>query len=58
MAREISKNHRAWLQSLGKKGQKHNDNNIRIVTLPPYKTDWDISEYENRWDLIDQKLAE
>jgi hypothetical protein len=58
MAREISKNHHAWLQSLGKKGQKHNDNNIRIVTLPPYKTVWDISEYENRWDLIDQKLAE
>jgi len=58
MASKISKNHGAWLQSLGKKGQKHNDNNIRIVTLPPYKTDWDVSEYKNRWDLIDQKLTE
>jgi hypothetical protein len=58
MAREISRAHRVWLESPGKKGQEHNDNTIRTVTLPPYKslTDWDISVYRNRWDLIEKKL--
>lgn len=58
MAEEVSKAHRAWLTSPGKKGQEHNDSKIRTVTLPPYKsfTGWDVSEYENRWDLIGVKL--
>jgi hypothetical protein len=30
------------------------------VELPPYRTitGWNIGEYENRWDLIEQKLRE
>lgn len=58
MAREISKAHLVWLGTLGKHGQKHNDNAIRTVNLPPHKaiTGWDVSEYENRWDLIEEKL--
>lgn len=60
MAREVSKAHSTWLISPGKKGQEHNDSKIRIVTLPPYTsiTGWDVSEYQNRWDLIEQKLME
>ena len=60
MAREISKAHRAWLDVPGKKGQEHNDNTIRTVNLPPHTamTGWDVSEFQNRWDLIEQKLAE
>ncbi|RJP46134.1 MAG: hypothetical protein C4583_19370 [Anaerolineaceae bacterium] len=60
MAKEISKAHQAWLESPGKKGQEHNDSMIRIVTLPPHTsfTGWDVSEYQNRWDLIEQKLKE
>jgi hypothetical protein len=60
MASEISKAHRAWLEVPGKKGQEHNDNTVRIVTLPPYTsiTGWDVSKYQNRWDLIEQKLKE
>jgi hypothetical protein len=58
MAREVSKAHRAWLEAPGKRGQEHNDSTVRTVSLPPYTemTGWDISEYQNRWDLIEQKL--
>jgi len=59
MSKNILKGHQTWLETLGKKGQIHNDNNIRIVHLPPSKcttSDWDISEYRDRWDLLEQKL--
>ncbi len=58
MASEVSKAHKLWREIPGRKGQEHNENKVRTVTLPPYKsiTGWDISEYQNRWDLIEQKL--
>jgi hypothetical protein len=58
MAKEISKAHRAWLAIPGVKGQEHNDSKIRTVNLPPFRsiTGWDVSEYQDRWDLIEQKL--
>jgi hypothetical protein len=59
MAEYVAGGHRRWLEEPGRDGQKHKDNAIRIVTLPPRKaqfTGWDISEYENRWDLIEGKL--
>jgi hypothetical protein len=60
MATEISKGHQAWLAAPGRKGQVHNDNTMRIVDLPPNKsiTGWDISEFQDRWDLIEEKLKE
>lgn len=58
MAKNTIEGHRIWLETPGKKGQKHNDNSVRTVTLPPRKSinGWDVSEYLNRWDLIEQKL--
>ena len=58
MEKNISAGHTHWLKTPGKKGQIHNDSSIRIVRLPPGKSKlgWDISEYRNRWDLIDEKL--
>jgi hypothetical protein len=58
MAKHISEEHNLWLNSLGKKGQSHNDSKVRIVTLPPSKSSsgWDISEYRQRWELIEEKL--
>jgi hypothetical protein len=58
MSKNISDRHLAWLGKLGKKGQMHNDSKIRTVYLPPFKseTGWDISEYRERWDLIEEKL--
>lgn len=58
MARNVREAHRRWLVSPGVKGQAHKDNKVRTVHLPPYKSfsGWDISEYANRWDLIEGKL--
>jgi len=58
VAMEVSKAHLLWRGTPGSKGQERNDSKIRIVNLPPYKsiTGWDVSEYQNRWDLIEQKL--
>jgi hypothetical protein len=58
MSKNILRGHLAWLNTLGKKGQKHNDSKVRTVHLPPHKSfiGWDISEYCDRWDLLEQKL--
>jgi hypothetical protein len=59
MARLVSNAHRLWLKSPGVKGQKHKDSSVRTVHLPPYKSaysDFDLSQYRDRWDLIEEKL--
>lgn len=58
MSRNVTIGHRSWLEMLGKKGQQHNDSRVRTVLLPPHNgtTNWDVSEYLNCWDLIEQKL--
>jgi hypothetical protein len=58
MSKNVIKTHQLWLSSLGKKGQAHNDNPVRSVPLPPYKSlsGWDIGEYRDRWDLIEKRL--
>jgi hypothetical protein len=60
MSKTIQEAHHLWLSSLGRNGQAHNDNTIRTVSLPPYKSSsgWDISEYRDRWDLIERKLLD
>jgi hypothetical protein len=58
MAEKIREAHSLWLKTPGKKGQAHNDTTIRAVSLPPRKSfgGWDITEYKNRWDIIESKL--
>jgi hypothetical protein len=58
MSMNIKENHRIWHDRLGVKGQKHNETPIRALLLPPLKSynGWDLHEYENRWDLIEEKL--
>jgi hypothetical protein len=61
MEREINKQHCTWMKTPGKKGQAHNDTTVRTVFLPPHTspiTGWNISEYQNRWALIEDKLKE
>src|SRR3989344_5530916 len=59
MSKNIGEAHDKWMRALGKKGQAHNDSNVRTVGLPPRKgfNGWDISKYLNRWDKIDKKLT-
>jgi len=58
MARNVHEKHQQWLKSPGVKGQAHNDNPVRMVLLPPRISElfWDITEYRDRWDLIEEKL--
>lgn len=58
MSKSILKGHHIWREMLGKKGQEHNETSVRAVHLPPFKSlsGWDISEYRERWDLLERKL--
>lgn len=58
MAHHVAYAHDLWLKTPGKHGKVHQDNKVRIVHLPPYKSlsGWDISEYKNRWELIADHL--
>jgi hypothetical protein len=58
MSKNVKEGHANWLNSPGKQGQDHNATDVRMVLLPPHKSlhDWDISEYRNRWDLIEEKI--
>jgi hypothetical protein len=58
MAKHVAEAHQLWLKSPGAKGQEHKDNKVRTVHLPPHKSfsGWNISEYLERWDLIEEKL--
>ena len=60
MAENVNKDYSKWLKTPGSKGQKHNENKVRTVQLPPNKSifGWDISIYLNHWDLIEDKLRE
>jgi len=59
-ARDMSKNvtmlHEQWLSTLGRNGQRHNDNKIRKVCIGNRKCEYDISPWKNRWDLIERCL--
>lgn len=59
VARNVTKAHRRWLKTPGAKGQPHKDSKVRTIPLPPRRSvsGWDISEYLNRWDLIEKKLS-
>ena len=58
MAKNVAEAHELWLSTPGRKGEAHKDNKVRTVHLPPYKSfsDWDISPYRDRWDLIEAVL--
>ena len=58
MAEKVSRSHKAWLADSGARQQVRNDGKVRTVHLPPKKNyiGWSISEYQERWDLIEAKL--
>ena len=60
MSENISRTHDLWHRTPGKKGQQHNDTDIRMVVIPPHTSrfSWDISDFKNRWDLIEERLQE
>ena len=58
MAEHVSKAHKLWMETPGKKGQAHRDSAVRTVHLPPRTSfsGWDISPFKDRWDLVEEKL--
>lgn len=59
MAKNIKEGHDRWEKTPGRNGQQRSlKSKFRCVLLPPIKDEdgWDISEYKNRWDLIEQKM--
>ncbi len=46
VATQISETHKTWLATLGKKGQPHNDNPMRVFHLPANST------YKDAWDSL------
>jgi len=50
VADEIKSGHSAWLNTPGKKGQKHNDNNMRLFG--------DLNDtHKEKWDVIEAALT-
>ncbi len=60
MSRWVVEDHRQWLSEPGRDGRPHKNNAIRSVHIPPYKnkTGWDISQYLEKWSLIERCLAD
>ncbi len=61
LAKNVVEAHQLWLKTPGVKGQKHKENSVRTVHLPPYKSSYsslDLIKYRNRWDLIEEKLSD
>lgn len=60
MAKHVSMAHQRWLDTPGKNGRVHQDNTVRTVYLPPHTSfsGWDITQYRDRWDLIEAVLSE
>lgn len=59
MSARVTQFHRLWLETPGKNGRPHEDSGVRTVDIPPFKSPftWNIAEYRDRWDLIEEKLS-
>ena len=59
MAKNIKEGHRIWERTPGLNNKQHSlDNKFRGILLPPRNNLnwWNVSQYKNRWDLIEKKL--
>ena len=50
VAEYVKTNHQKWLDTPGKKGQKHNDNPMRKFRFP----DGDEERFKDAWDLMEK----
>ena len=59
MAKNVKEKSDRWLATPGMNGSEHKDSAVRIVMLPPFKSDhsWSVEGYKDRWDLIEEKLG-
>ncbi len=60
VAREVTKNQALWLSIKRSDGTPRKDSRVRTIHLPP-KTNlagWSVAKYRDRWDLIENVLAD
>ena len=59
MAENVTTYQERWLATPGRDGREHKDSAVRIVTLPPFKSEnsWSVEGYKDRWDLIEERLG-
>jgi hypothetical protein len=59
MAENVTQAHQQWLATVGAKGQARKDTSVPTVHLPPFRSlnRWDISDFCDRWELIETKLS-
>jgi hypothetical protein len=61
VAKLVNETHESWLKCLGKKGQKHNDSNIRLFQSKPVKhnpgwfTQELIDSFKNNINILEEK---
>jgi hypothetical protein len=60
MSANVELAHQTWLKQRGAGGKERNDNGVRIVGLGrrPRKDVWNVDEFSDRWDLIENALKE
>lgn len=60
MAKNVEEAYQLWIKTPGKNGWTHKENKVRTIAIPPNEgfNGWNISEYLNRWDLIEKKLID
>jgi hypothetical protein len=58
ISKHVRQSHQLWLKKPGKKGQSHQDSNMRAVILPPGKdrSGWSVARYKNNWSIIEKLL--
>jgi hypothetical protein len=59
MSKNVSKQHKEWSEKqIIKKGHCNEENKFRTVCIPPktHETSWDISNFRDKWELIEEKL--
>ena len=61
MAKKITRIHQNWMDTPAKDGSKLNFKTMRSMDIPTRQIKQenlrcDITEYKNRWDLIEDKL--
>ena len=58
MAKNVKELYERWLSALGRNGRPHNETSMRKVCIGGRCGEYDISQWKNRWDLIDDALKD
>lgn len=57
----VRESHQMWMDTPGKKGQAHNESNVRAIAVPPSSMPYtlqSIKDFAGRWDLIEAVFSD